>query len=273
MADLRQLLDQAAGSEPPPLSMSLIRSHADRRLHRRRHRRVAAGLAAAAVIFTSVLVSRVDARHPDPADGHRIPQVTVGSLPSGRYGGRVADTSFIFTIPPGEPWTATRVTADDLRLTEPGLDFRVELTEWTAVRAYDTQGASPRQERPVPADLVQWLQGHPGLSIVGPVTRTRLAGRPARMLQVVMLGSSGPGAGDSQATPESCGTPSGCLTLGRAGHRPVVLYDDSFMILVVTEAPEEHRLIAMVVPTDARVDAEQVSLSARRVLASFARSK
>lgn len=270
MADLRQLLDQASGSEPPPLPMSLVRSHADRRLRRRRRGRLAVSLVAAAVVVTAFLAPMVD-RDPDPAHSGRIPQVTVGSLPSGRYGGRVADTSFVFTIPPGGPWTATRVTADDLRLTEPGLDFRVELTEWTAVRAYDAPGAPPR-ERPVPADLVQWLQGHPDLSVVGPVTRTRLVGRPARMLQVATLRRSGPGAGDAQATPESCGTPSGCLTLGRAGHRPVVLADDSFMILVITDAPEEHRLIAMVVPTDARVDAEQVSLSAGPVLASFARA-
>jgi hypothetical protein len=269
MADLRQLLDQAAGSEPPPLPMSLLRSRADRRWRRRG--RVAAGLVAAAVVVTAFLAPRMFDRDPDPADSGRIPQVTVGSLPSGRYGGRVADTSFVFTIPAGGPWTATRVTADDLRLTEPGLDFRVELTEWTAVRAYDAPVAPPR-ERPVPADLVQWLQGHPDLSVVGPVTRTQLVGRPAHMLQVATLGGSGPGAGDAQATPESCGTPSGCLTVGRAGHRPVVLAADSFMILVITDAPEEHRLIAMVIPTDAHVDAEQVSLSAGRVLASFARA-
>ncbi|MFN0281823.1 MAG: hypothetical protein ACKVZ6_07610 [Kineosporiaceae bacterium] len=268
MTDLRELLDQAAGAEPPPLPMALVRSQADGRRRRRRHCRVAAGLAAAAVIVTSVLAPRVVARHPDPADSHRIPQVTVGSLPSGRYGGQVAGTSFTFTIPPGKPWTATRVTADDLRLTEPDLDFRVELTAWSSVRGYDAEGRLPRQDQPVPADLAQWLQGHPALTVIGPVTRTRLVGQPAHMLRLAMRGS----AGQPQVTRESCGTPTGCVTLGKAGHRPVVLYEGSFVILVVADAPGEHRLIAMVIPTDANVDAEQVSLSARPVLASFARS-
>ena len=267
MADLHELLDQAAGPQPLPLSVALIRNQAQNR--RRRRRRLAAGLAAATVIVTAVLVPRVAARPPDPADSHRIPQVKVGPLPSGRYLGRVADTSITFTIPPGEPWTASRVTDDDLLLTEPGVTFAVEVTRWTSVHTYDSHGVALRRTQPVPADLVQWLQGRPGLITVGPVTPTRLAGQPAHLLEIVVSGDYEPKTRPPQGAPDSCGNPANCITLGTTPQGPVVLDAYSFLLLVITDGPAERRLVAMASIPVNQFDARQASRTALQVLASL----
>jgi hypothetical protein len=272
MADLQELLDQAAGPEPPPLSMALLRSQAEKRRRQRRHRRLTAGLAAAALIVAAVVVPRVAARPPDPADSHRIPRVKVRPLPSGRYLGRVADTPVTFTIPPGELWTASRVTADDLLLTEPDVTFAVEVTRWTSVHTYDSHGVALRRTQPVPADLVQWLQGRPGLITVGPVTPTRLAGQPAHLLEIVVSGDYQPRTRPPQGAPQSCGNPANCITLGTTPQGPVVLYAHSFMLLVITDGPAEHRLVAMAsIPVNV-FDARQASRTALQVLASFSPS-
>ena len=271
MADLRDLLDRAAGPEPLPLPVAHVRRQAEKR--RRHRRRLTTGLAAVAVIVAAVLAPRMAARPPGPADSHRIPQVTVGPLSSGRYLGRVGGTPVTFTIPRGARWTASRVTADDLLLTEPNATFAVEVTLWTSVHTYDSHGAALGRTQPVPPDLVTWLQERPGLDIVGPVTPTRLAGQPAHLLEIVVSGDYQPRARAPQGAPESCGNPANCITLGTAPQGPVVLYVPSFMLLVVADAAAEHRLVAMAsIPVNGPLDAREASRTALEVLASFSPS-
>ncbi len=267
MTDLRELLEQAAGPAPPPLPAALVRGRAEER--RRRRRRLAAGLVAAAAAAAAVVVPWSAAPPPDPAAPPRVRQVGVGPLPAGRYTGRVADVPVTFTIPRGAPWTATRVTPDDLTLTEPGLPLQIDVTRWTAVHTYDPEGVALRRTQPVPADLVQWLRKHPALAIVGPVTPTRLAGRPAHQLEVVINAGYAPLTAPSQAAPQPCALLEDCITLGTTAEGPVFLNRRSILILVVTDAPTEQRLVAMAVITT-HVDARPATSTAQQLLDSFA---
>lgn len=268
MADLRELLERAAGPVPPAAPVALIQGLARKR---RRRRRLAVGLVAVAAIVAAVVAPRLAAHPPGPANSLRIPQVTVGKLSPGRYTGEVAGTPVTFAVPGKEGWLAPLVSPDSLQLTllEPALT--IEVTTWTSVHTFDEEGVARRETQPVPDDLVQWLQRHPGLVTVGPVVPTRLAGRPAHLVEVVISGEYEPGYQWPEGAAEGCGDPSTCITLGTTADHDIVVYRRSFTYLVITDAPGDRRLIAMAaVPVPTSSEPRDAGRVAQAMLTSFA---
>lgn len=209
MRDLRDMLDQAAGSPPDLPDITMIRRRARPQQLRRRTALAAAVLAAGAAGSAGVIeiVQAVD-DHPtgvvQPAPPPAPPtaqSLRLGQLEPGTYQGRVGDYSFLLQTS-NDDWLVFVDEPSWVAFTY--RQYVLHLQEWASVvppSSHDGRG-----EQAAPADIAQWLRANPRLS-TGPATPTTVGGVQATRLDARVVRPL------DESPSECAGQP--CVILGR----------------------------------------------------------
>lgn len=241
--DLRDILDDAAGTPPDLPDIEVIRRRARPALIRRRAAAglVVVGLTLAAVAVTSELLDASSDRgtnvvNPGPSEAAR--ELRTGQLEPGTYLGRVGPYALALTLPTDD-WT---VLADhDTWLALTYRQYIVHLQVWGSVVPDDS--ADARATETTPPDIAGWLASNDRVTTtasrptqVGGVQATEVVIRVARPLD---------------RPPAEC-TTSRCVVLARiagvdelvhleSGERArvLVLGDPGAQVVVTYRAPED----------------------------------
>ena len=208
MRDLRNLLDEAAGSPPDLPDLDGIRRRAHPRIIRRR---VASIVCLAAVLMAcwigvSTLAGgagkdRGDVVTPAPPPSMtEDPSIRQGQLEPGAYRGRVGDRRLRLEVD-NDDWSVVAVHPTWVALTF--RQYVLHLQVWGSVVPPRSTDADGHQD--VPDDVATWLVGHPRLS-TSPPTAVVAGGSAATQLDVRVVRPL-------QNPPAECTGP--CVVLGR----------------------------------------------------------
>src|SRR4051812_18991135 len=116
MADLRELLQQAAGEPPATLPLADIRRRGNT-LNRRRRLVTNVAIALAATLIGAAIASyHPGTNTPSTPQPTPTPVVTPGPIPAGIYTDPALSPRITFTVPDGPPWRTSLTTSTSLIL-------------------------------------------------------------------------------------------------------------------------------------------------------------
>jgi hypothetical protein len=229
MADLRELLRQAAGDPPTTLPLTDIRNRG-RAIARRRQTVIALMLG---VLLAGAGVAVASSRPATPPEGgtqSRTQLQSPGILRPGTYHDGLIAPGLDFTVPAGAVWRANLVTPDSLVLNNDALQIVVALHRWTQVYLPQS-GSTPPVASAKPPDLISWLANHPALHPIAAPTATVLGGRPAHRLSLTVNSGrpipTGPVVG--------CAQLADCVLLAATPDNPIVVYADRVTTIIVAD--------------------------------------
>jgi hypothetical protein len=247
MADLRELLQQAAGDPAPPPPLADIRLRGKTLARRRRLvTLLAVTVALVALAALSVVVAtfapapRTPATPPSPA-----PVVSPGALTATTYTDPSLRPGVTFTVPDGPVWRATLVTADSLILANDALQTTISLQRWTSIYQPQTNGTTTPTTAARPTDLISWLSRHPALRPHGGPQATLLGRRPAHRLTVTVNPRrtlpTGPVIG--------CTAAPDCVLLADTPDNPVVIYPNTTTIIYALDHDQDSLILIIAAAT------------------------
>jgi hypothetical protein len=245
MADLRELLEQAAGEPPTTLPLTDIRR---RGTTLARRRQVVVGIV---VAVAALLVGAVITRYDPPTDTPSTPQpsptpvATPGPLPPGTYTDRALSPAITFTVPEGPAWRASLTTPTSLILSSDTPGASISVQQWTRVYPPITASGPAPATSPRPSDVIDWLAHHPALQITGGPRATHLGGQPAHRITFTLSPHrrlpTGPALG--------CTAAADCLLLADTPDIPVVGYPAYATTVIAPDTAANGLVVTVATPT------------------------
>jgi hypothetical protein len=230
MADLRELLRQAAGDPPAAVPLTDIRRRGSALARRRRA--ITVVIVALLAIALGVALNGYHATSSTPLTPPPPPSpvVTPGTLGPGTYTARTLSPNVTFTVPDGPPWRVSLATAASLALTNDSRQITMMLEHWTGVYPAGSHTGAPARR---PPDVIAWLTAHPGLKIAGQAAAVRLGNRPAHQITFNL--------DEHRQLPTEpavgCTAGEDCVVLANTPDNPVVVYSWNTTTIIADDDP------------------------------------
>jgi hypothetical protein len=247
MADLRELLQKAAGDRPTAVPLTDIRRRGSALVWRRRT--IAGVIVALMAIALGVALNTYHPTSSTPLTPPPPPSpvVTPGTLRPGTYVARTLSPNVTFTVPEGPPWRVSLATAGSLALTNDSRQITMLLEHWA--RVYPP-GAGTGTPSPRPPDVISWLTAHPGLKIAGHAAAVRFGNRPAHRVTFTVNAHrqlpTGPAVG--------CTAGKDCVVLADTSDNPVVVYSWNTTTIIAADDDPTGLVLTIARRTDQTTD-------------------